>query len=60
MLLTKEQRVFHEVDKRCVDVSCLTQCKVQVELFLVSEAPDKDVIEVSIDVRIIRGVIGKH
>ena len=60
MLLTKKQGVFHEVDERCVDVSCLTQCKVQVELLLVSEAPDKDVVEVSIDVRIVNGVISKH
>ena len=60
VLLIKEQRVFHEVDERSVNVTCLSKRKVQVKLLLVGKAPDKDVVEIPIYVRIVGRIISKH
>ena len=57
MLAAQQQMIFHQVDERCLDIARLSHRIVQVESLLISETSHEDVIEVSVDLRIIRTIL---
>jgi len=56
VLLGHQDIVLHEVDEACIDVASLTHSKVDIEAFQVSETAHKYVVEVPVDVRVVRQI----
>ena len=59
MLLRKYQAIVHQVDETGLSVAVFTHCIVKVKALSVSEATNEYIIEVAVDMRVIRSVFCK-
>ena len=51
--------ILHQINERCVCVTCLSHSKSHIEAFSISEATHEDVIEVPVDMRVVYLLLSK-
>ena len=49
MFLGEQEMILHQINERCVCVTCLSHSKSHIKAFSISEATHEDVIEVPVD-----------
>ena len=60
VLVWQQQVTWHKIYEASVNVSSLTQCEGHVKTFCVSKTSYKDVVEVSINVRVVNWLFCKN